>query len=191
VTASIVESDDTIEHEIRIAAGPDIVFGYLTDPNLLLRWKGLKAELNPKPGGIYQVQMNDRDVMRGEYVEVTPYSRVVFTMGWEASSTLPPGKSTVEIDLIPEGNNTAPSRSSDRGTGPARPRLGPLPRTSPGRRGRVRARRGPLAPTLSHDSAPGITSEQTLIPLATTRCPGTLCPQNGWYSPGEWKRSTR
>jgi uncharacterized protein YndB with AHSA1/START domain len=106
VTASIVESDDTIEHEIRIAAGPDIVFGYLTDPNLLLRWKGLKAELNPKPGGIYQVRMNDRDVMRGEYVEVTPYSRVVFTMGWEASSTLPPGKSTVEIDLIPEGNNT-------------------------------------------------------------------------------------
>jgi activator of Hsp90 ATPase-like protein len=35
----------------------------------------------------------------------TPY-RLVFTWGWEDSSELPPGSSTVEITLVPDGDGT-------------------------------------------------------------------------------------
>jgi uncharacterized protein YndB with AHSA1/START domain len=46
-------------------------------------------------------------VAAGEYVEVTPPTRVIFTWGWEGDATLPPGTSTVEIDLQPDGTGTA------------------------------------------------------------------------------------
>jgi len=43
-------------------------------------------------------------------VEVIPYRRVVFTWGWEGgkegSSPVPPGSSTVEITLTPDGDGT-------------------------------------------------------------------------------------
>jgi uncharacterized protein YndB with AHSA1/START domain len=96
-----------LEREIRIAARPETVFAFFTDPVKLIQWKGIKATLDPRPGGIYRVDINGRDVARGEYLEITPYSRVVFTWGWEGEgSPLPPGASTVEISLIAEGEGT-------------------------------------------------------------------------------------
>ena len=98
---------EVLEREIRIAARPETVFAFFTDPVKLIRWKGIKATLDPRPGGIYRVDINGRDVARGEYLEVTPYRRVVFTWGWEGEgSPLPPGASTVEISLIAEGEGT-------------------------------------------------------------------------------------
>jgi uncharacterized protein YndB with AHSA1/START domain len=45
--------------------------------------------------------------MRGEYVEVTPPTRVVFTWGFTNESlNQPPGKSTVEVTLEPENGGT-------------------------------------------------------------------------------------
>jgi uncharacterized protein YndB with AHSA1/START domain len=56
---------------------------------------------------VYRVEINARDVARGEYVEIVPPSRIVFTWGWEsADSKVPPGSSTVEVSLIPDGNGT-------------------------------------------------------------------------------------
>ena len=47
------------------------------------------------------------DIAKGEYVEVTPFSRVVFTWGWESEGNpVPPGSSTVEITLVPDGEGT-------------------------------------------------------------------------------------
>jgi uncharacterized protein YndB with AHSA1/START domain len=95
------ESAD-VELEMVVAASPDVVFAHFTDPERMLRWKGIAAELDPRPGGIYRVDMNGRDVARGEYVEVVPYSRVVFSWGWEGPDhPLPPGSSTVEVTLQP------------------------------------------------------------------------------------------
>jgi uncharacterized protein YndB with AHSA1/START domain len=63
--------------------------------------------LDPRPGGIYRVEINGRDIVRGEYVEIVPYTRVVFTWGWEGeNSPLPPGTTTVEITLTPDGEGT-------------------------------------------------------------------------------------
>ena len=96
-----------VEKEIAVAASPDVVFAHFTDPERMCRWKGVKAELDPRPGGIYRVDMNGRDIARGKYVEVVPYSRVVFTFGWEGpDNPVPPGSSTVEITLIPRDGGT-------------------------------------------------------------------------------------
>ena len=102
-------SDDRnpLVKEIRIRARPETVFAFFIDPEKMVRWKGISAELEARPGGIYRVDINGRDVARGEYVEITPYTRIVFTWGWEGDgSPLPPGASTVEISLVPDEEGT-------------------------------------------------------------------------------------
>jgi uncharacterized protein YndB with AHSA1/START domain len=98
---------DALEREIRIAARPETIFGFFTDPAKMLRWKGIQAELEPVPGGIYRVDIDGRHIARGKYVEVVPPSRVVFTWGWEDGIGTPaPGASTVEITLVADGDGT-------------------------------------------------------------------------------------
>ena len=100
-------SGDTVEKEVRIAAPPETVFSFFTDPALMVKWKGIEATLDPKPGGVYRVSINGRDIATGKYVEVVPHTRVVFTWGWEGEgSAVPPGTSTVEITLVPDGSET-------------------------------------------------------------------------------------
>jgi len=100
-------SDEVIEREIRIEARPETVFAFFTDPEKMIRWKGIQATLDARPGGIYRVDMNGKDVARGVYLEVEPPTRVVFSWGWESEeSHLPPGSSRVEITLTPDGDGT-------------------------------------------------------------------------------------
>ena len=96
-----------VVREIEIAATPETVFAFLIDQEKLLRWQGVSATLDPRPGGIYLVNVTGRDIARGEFVEVVPHSRVVFTWGWEADGNpVPPASSTVEITLTPAGSGT-------------------------------------------------------------------------------------
>ena len=77
--------EGVIELERRIAAPPATVFAYFTDPERYLLWQGVAAELDPRPGGVFRVTQNDSGyIARGEYLEVEPPTRVVFTWGWEA-----------------------------------------------------------------------------------------------------------
>ncbi len=95
------------EIEIRIEASPETIFPFFTDPEKMKQWKGVEATLDPRPGGIYRVNVTGGDIARGEYVEIVPHSKVVFTWGWEGGGTpLPPGASTVEITLTPDGSTT-------------------------------------------------------------------------------------
>ena len=98
--------DDVLVREVRIAARPDIVFAYFTDPERMLRWKGVSADLDPKPGGVYDVRVDATHLARGEYVAVEPFHRVVFTWGWVGDELVPPGSSTVEVTLRPDGEAT-------------------------------------------------------------------------------------
>jgi uncharacterized protein YndB with AHSA1/START domain len=90
---------------IRIAAAPADVFPYLVDPDLLVRWIGTWADLNPEPGGVFAVDVGDTPV-RGTFVVVEPPDRVVFTWGVPGSTSLPAGSSTVEILLKADGDET-------------------------------------------------------------------------------------
>ena len=96
-----------VEREVRIDAPPEVIFKFFVDPEQMIRWKGVEATLDPRPGGIYRVNVTGADVVRGEYVEVSPNDRVVFTWGWEGEGNpVPPGSSTVEITLVPDGAST-------------------------------------------------------------------------------------
>ena len=57
---------EPLTREIRIAAAPETVFGFFTDPDRMIRWKGSEAVLEPRPGGIYRVAIRDDHVALGE-----------------------------------------------------------------------------------------------------------------------------
>ena len=96
-----------LEKEVRIDARPETVFGFFTDPAKMTLWMGRSTTLDPRPGGTYRVVVNDSHVARGEYLEVEPSSRVVFSWGWEGGEIpLLPGASIVEITLEPDGDGT-------------------------------------------------------------------------------------
>jgi uncharacterized protein YndB with AHSA1/START domain len=96
-----------IEREVRVRARPETIFPFFTEPELMVRWMGTAAQAEPVPGGIYRVEINGRYIARGEYVEVSPPDRLVFTWGWEGGeSVVRPGASTVEVTLTAEGEHT-------------------------------------------------------------------------------------
>lgn len=101
----MAQPETAVVRELRIAARPDIVFSYFTDPDRMVQWKGDRARLDPRPGGEYRVELHG-SVVRGEYVAVEPYHRVVFTWGWEGDGPVQPGTSTVEVSLRPDGDGT-------------------------------------------------------------------------------------
>lgn len=100
---------DTVEHEIWINARPETVWRYWTDPARICDWWGASAELDPRPGGTCLVRLSGDAVMRGEFVELIPYRRIVFTLGWEPADgapPVPPGSSTVTITLAAGNGGT-------------------------------------------------------------------------------------
>lgn len=99
-------SPDPLIASIRIAAPPDVVFPYLTDPLLLARWFGDATGSTPEPGGPFALTFADATAVRGQFVTVDPPKRVVFTWGVAGSDVLPPGSTTVEIVLTPDGPDT-------------------------------------------------------------------------------------
>ena len=100
----------TVEHEIRIDARPETVFEFFTDPAKLVGWMGSQATLDPRPGGVFRLAMRrhaGEAVVSGEFVEVIPHSRVVFTWGFVPNLFgVPPGSSRVEVSLTPDGEAT-------------------------------------------------------------------------------------
>jgi uncharacterized protein YndB with AHSA1/START domain len=92
--------------QLHIDAPPDVVFAYFTDPRRMAEWMGIGHRLEAVPGGTFMVDINGRDVAEGTFVEVDPPRRLVFTWGWRNSLRLPPGATTVEVNLSPDGIGT-------------------------------------------------------------------------------------
>jgi uncharacterized protein YndB with AHSA1/START domain len=92
--------------EQRIQAKPADVYAYLTDATRWKRWQGADATLDPRVGGVFSVLMANGMNARGEFLELVPDRRVVFTWGWIGYENLPPGSSAVEIDLRADGDAT-------------------------------------------------------------------------------------
>jgi uncharacterized protein YndB with AHSA1/START domain len=100
-------TDVLVEREVRIAARPETVYGFLTVPEKVVAWMGREATLEVRPGGLFRVDYNGSDVVRGEFLEVVENERVVVTWGWEADGAeTPPGASVVEFTLTPDGDGT-------------------------------------------------------------------------------------
>lgn len=96
-----------IDKERYIDAPPEVVYAFLTDSAKMLQWIGTEIDLDPRPGGIFRVVPNNVDVIRGEFLEAVPFSRVSFTWGFEGEGhAVPAGSTIVDITLTPEGTGT-------------------------------------------------------------------------------------
>jgi uncharacterized protein YndB with AHSA1/START domain len=95
-----------LERVVTIEARPETIFPFFTDEDLWSQWGGV-GTLDPRPGGIFRSAVTQTRIARGEFVEVEPPHRVVFTWGWEGEdSAVAPGSSTVEVTLTPDGEHT-------------------------------------------------------------------------------------
>lgn len=93
--------------EMTINAAPTTIFPYLVDPELLVRWMGTEAVVDPAPGGEFRVLCGGVNPSAGHFVEIVPNEKVIFTFGWDvAGHPIPPGSSEVEITLTPDGERT-------------------------------------------------------------------------------------
>ena len=123
-----------VEHELRVAARPETVFAYFTDPAKMVQWMGAEATLDPRPGGICRIAFRPTQeqveyvgtdllderaqgsepigpeatgVVSGRYVEVDPYRRIELTWGWEQELlAVPPQSTAVEVSFTPDGEGT-------------------------------------------------------------------------------------
>ncbi len=102
-----VSEINAVVSERHIDAPPETVFAFLVDPERVVRWMGIRAELDPRPGGTLAIDVTGQARARGTFVEVVPPTRIVFTFGWEGDQALPPGSSTVEITLTPDPTGTS------------------------------------------------------------------------------------
>ena len=98
--------DGVVEVSLHVAAPPEMVFSYFTDPGRYIQWMGTSAELEPVPGGCYRVAMRDGVEAAGEFVEVDPPHRLVFTWGWTHDRAVPPGTTRVVVTLRAEHGGT-------------------------------------------------------------------------------------
>jgi uncharacterized protein YndB with AHSA1/START domain len=99
-----------IERTVFIQATPEAVFEYLTDRALMTQWFGLSHTLDPRPGGIFRVEVSRGNLAVGVFTEVLPHRRAAFTWGWESAdaalASWRPGTSLVEIELEANSGGT-------------------------------------------------------------------------------------
>ena len=107
---------DVLEVSMLIAAPPETVFPYFTDPARYVQWMGIDATLDPVPGGEYRVGMRGGVQASGVFLEIDPPRRVVFTWGWTGDHPVPPGTTRVVVTLTPR-DGAARSTLRRRATG--------------------------------------------------------------------------
>jgi uncharacterized protein YndB with AHSA1/START domain len=99
-------SPEPLEVSVYIAAKPETVFAYFTDPARYTQWMGSDATLEPVPGGAYRVSMRGGVQAIGEFVEIDPPHRLVFTWGWTHEHPVPPGSTRVEVTFDEQDGGT-------------------------------------------------------------------------------------
>lgn len=109
--------DTTIQLTRAFAAPPDRVFRVLTEPDLVKRWWAghhgtvTSAEIDLRVGGSWRYAMDAGGMeiaFRGEYLEIVPDERIVFTEIYQAG----PGATDEE----PGSRNTYSLTATDTGT---------------------------------------------------------------------------
>jgi len=106
-----VINGDAVIHELVLPASAEQVFDMFTDPQLLVRWIGISAELQPRPGGRFRFEITAGQFCEGQYLVVERPGRLVFTWGWtDPGFGLSPGTSRVEVTLTRTGEDVGRTR---------------------------------------------------------------------------------
>jgi uncharacterized protein YndB with AHSA1/START domain len=107
---------------LHVAAAPEDVFSYFTDPARYVQWMGNEAKLEPVPGGVYRVHMSDGFQAAGTFLHVDPPHQLAFTWGFAddeaaqhtkhkrgeapSGSAMPAGSTRVTVSLDAEAGGT-------------------------------------------------------------------------------------
>ena len=99
-----------------IAAPPERVYAAWTTPDAIKVWFGpadcrvLDARVDLRVGGEYCFSLSTQRLgeikVRGQYREVTPPAKLIYTWQWEGSPELGPETSLVTVRFIPRGTAT-------------------------------------------------------------------------------------
>jgi uncharacterized protein YndB with AHSA1/START domain len=99
-----------LEREIAIAASPETVWQFLVDPDKTILWMGERATIDARPGGAWSIDVIPGNTASGEFIEVDPPHRLVYSFGWASTRSdenqVPLGSTTIEIDLVADGDGT-------------------------------------------------------------------------------------
>lgn len=96
---------DPVAASVFIAAPPERVYEYFTQPAAIVRWMGEYALLEPEPNGQFTVDIRGTPV-RGHFLELEPPHRLLISWGYAGSERVPPDATTVEVRLIAERDGT-------------------------------------------------------------------------------------
>jgi uncharacterized protein YndB with AHSA1/START domain len=97
---------EAVVHELLLPVAPEEAFEMFVDPARLVRWIGISAELEPRPGGRFRFEVMPGQHCEGHYVTVERPHRLVLTWGWaDERMGVPPGSSRVEVTLRPAGED--------------------------------------------------------------------------------------
>jgi uncharacterized protein YndB with AHSA1/START domain len=100
-----------VEVSAVLAAAPEDVYPYFTDPARHVQWMGSDVVLDPVPGGSYRVGMPDGFRAAGTFLRVDPPHQLTFSWGFadadaaqrtkheQATGPLPPGSTQVTVTL--------------------------------------------------------------------------------------------
>lgn len=113
-----VADSTTLRLERTYDASAEEVFDAWTNPEVLRRWWAADptwrtpvADVDLRVGGAYRLSMEDPDAgtvhtVRGEYREVRPPERLVYSWCWEEGGGRTGHVSTVTVDFVEEGERT-------------------------------------------------------------------------------------
>src|ERR1041385_1113542 len=90
----------SLERQVKIAASPETVWEFLVDEEKVARWMGQPISFDARPGGAYRNLVVPGHVAAGEFVELEPPHRLVYTFGWgpgdDGPNPVPPGPAPAE-----------------------------------------------------------------------------------------------
>jgi uncharacterized protein YndB with AHSA1/START domain len=105
-----------VDQSVDIAAPPSVVYELFTDADQLVRWMAPTAQVDAQAGGEIRWTHANGDSCIGEFIELVPARRVVFTYGWDRPDVeIAPGSTTVEVTLEPHGPGGTRLRLVHRG----------------------------------------------------------------------------
>jgi len=95
-----------LDRTVTIHASRETVFRFFTDSPRWASWWGAGSTIDPAPGGQVLIRHPGGVEVTGKIVEIAPPQRIVFTYGNASGSPIPPGGSTVTIELERQGTGT-------------------------------------------------------------------------------------
>ena len=103
-----IDAPDGLGYEIRIDAPPEVVWRFWVEPERMVRWMGVVATLEPRPGGAFRIDYGQGDVIAGAYVELDEPRRLTVRWAWESADPVAaaPSRIEVELDAIDGGDAT-------------------------------------------------------------------------------------